>query len=144
MTTPELFFAIRPETPLRAARAEDHERIDRMLAANPENWSDEDVDVVMSRAQTTIGGPETFKWILPAFLDRCLANPKRGWMTDSNDLVSKLDYAHFDNWPADQQRAALAMLNNWANAWSRLHVGDITDSADDDAVLRNWLKARST
>lgn len=115
-----------------------------MLATRPEEWLDEDIDIVMSRAQTTIGGPETFKWILPAFLDRTLANPARGWMTDSDILVSKLDYARFDNWPADEQRAALVMLNNWASAWSRLYLDDVTYDADEDAVLSNWLRARST
>lgn len=141
MTQGDPFADVRPETPLRAARDEDHERIARMLATHPSGWSDEDIDIVMSRAQTTIGGPETFKWILPAFLERSVENPAHGWMTISAVLADKLDRARFDNWPPDQRKAALALLSDWLDAQSRPH--DCTYDPEDDAELSAWLKART-
>ena len=116
-----------------------------MLAVGSGSWSDGDIDIVMFRAQTTIGGCETFKWVLPAFLDRSVANPEQGWMTNSDILASKLDYARFDDWPADQRSATLAMLVGWLDEQSQLFPDDLTaNDADDHAVLRTWLKARAS
>ena len=98
---------------------------------------------MMLRAQTTIGGPETFKWVLPTFLDRSIANPGAGWMTDSEILAEKLDHARFDEWPTDQRETALAMLADWLDAQARLYPdADTPYEPADDAVLRDWLKAR--
>lgn len=112
-----------------------------MLATDRSAWADEDIDIVMSRAQTTIGGPETFKWVLPAFLERSIANPARGWMTISDVLVDKLDRAGFDTWPSDQRQCAVDMIADWLAAQSLLD--DWTCSPEDDAKLTAWLRERT-
>ncbi len=116
-----------------------------MLATDPALWSNEDIDIVMFRAQTTIGGPETFKWILPAFLDRTLAGETWGWMTDTEILVNKLDHAGFDTWPTDQRETARFMLIGWLARRSAYSAeGDDTSDPGDDLALRKWLEARKT
>ena len=139
------FASVRPEggVNVRAARSEDRERVARMLAGDASEWSDEDINLVMSRAQTTLGGPETFKWILPAFLIRSVANPDRGWITCSSVLADKFDRAGFDTWPEGQRSATLAMVSDWLDAQAVLFADDPTWLAADDAELRTWLKART-
>ncbi len=96
-----------------AARAEDRTRVARMLATPSAEWSDSDIDLVAFRAMTTLGGPETFKWILPHFLERSAANPLHGWMMVSEVLAAKLDDAGFETWPVAQQEAAVELLTEW-------------------------------
>ena len=124
------------------ARSEDIGRIRRMLAADSADWSDEDVNIVMSRAQTTIGGPETFKWILPVWLGRSAADPSYGWMTVSEVLADKLDRAGFDNWPVAQCAAILPLLSDWLHA-QETAFPDAPYAPEGDAVFRDWLTART-
>jgi hypothetical protein len=128
---------------VRAARSGDRERIRRMLESDSAGWSSEDIDVVMARAQTTLGGPETFKWVLPVWLDRSMAEPAYGWMTVSEVLVDKLDRAAFDQWPGAQRLAILPMLADWLRAREMAFPEDehAYDPADD-ALFRSWLNAR--
>jgi hypothetical protein len=129
---------------VRAARPEDANRVQRMLAGDPADWSDEDIDIVMAHAQTTLGGPETFKWILPVWLGRSAANPRHGWITVSEVLADKLDRAGFDDWPEAQRAAILALLSQWLHAQETAFPDDAVPYApEDDAVLREWLKART-
>lgn len=130
------FADIRPEggADVDAARAEDRTRIGRMLASRPTEWSDEDIDLVAFRAMTTLGGSETFKWILPHFLERSAANPQYGWMIVSEVLADKLDYAGFDSWPEPQRKAAQEILRAWLAT---------RPPYEDDAELRAWLGRRS-
>jgi|GEM_PF-3409337 len=129
---------------VRAARPEDAARVERMLAAHPADWSTEDIDIVMAHAQTTIGGPETFKWVLPAWLDRSAADPDHGWITVSEVLAEKLDHAGFDGWPEAQRAAILPMLADWLRAQETAFPDDFTPyNPEVDAVLRAWLKARA-
>ncbi|GAA0638953.1 hypothetical protein [Brevundimonas lenta] len=126
------FADVLPESPLRAARREDHARIARMLATAPEAWSDEDVDLVAFRAITTIGGLETFKWILPHFLRRTAAAPDR-WMLEPDILSEKLDHAGFGAWPEAQRAAVLGLLRNVV----------AVVAAGDAGTLTAWLDARA-
>jgi hypothetical protein len=128
---------------VRVARSEDIARIQRMLAADPVDWSNLDINIVMSRAQTTIGGPETFKWVLTAWLDRSAADPGYGWMTVSDVLAHKLDRAGFDGWPEAQRASILPMLADWLKARETAFPDDAPYEPRDDAVLRAWLKARA-
>lgn len=140
-----VFAEARPEggENVRAARLEDLERVRRMLASDSALWSSKDINVVMARAQTTLGGPETFKWVLPVWLARSMAEPAHGWMTVSEVLADKLDYAGFDQWPEAQRLAILPMLADWLRAQETALADDEQpyDPADD-AVFRAWLKAR--
>lgn len=142
---PTAFANVQPEggANIQAAHSEDRERVARMLAADASEWSDHDVNLVMSRAQTTLGGPETFKWILPVFLIRSAANPDEGWITISSVLADKLDRAGFDAWPEDQRAVTLAMVSDWLDAQAILFADDPTYGLEEDAELRNWLKART-
>jgi len=140
------FADVVPEVQARmnAFRWSDQERVARMLATDPSEWADEDVDVVMAHAQTTLGGPETFKWVLPAFLDRFIENPEHGWMTISSVLAEKLDHAGFDEWPHAQRAAILEMLAKWLTAQATLFPDDPThDPTEENAVLRRWFEART-
>lgn len=132
----DAFADIRPEgdSNIDAARSEDRTRVARMLATDPARWSDEDIDLVAFRAMTTLGGPETFKWILPHFLDRSAARPGHGWLLGSETLPHKLDHAAFDAWPAEQRQAALRMIGAWLAA---------RPPYDEDPELREWLRART-
>ena len=130
------FADIRPEggANVRAARAEDRTRVARMLATRPAGWSDEDIDLVAFRSMTTLGGPETFKWILPHFLERSAANPQHGWMIESEVLAEKLDHAGFDAWPEAQRRATHELLRAWLAT---------RPPYERDAELRVWLGGRA-
>ena len=133
----QLAFAdVRPEggAEIDAARAEDRIRVARMLSTPSMDWSDQDIDLVAFRAMTTLGGPETFKWILPHFLERSLSSPYHGWMIVSEVLADKLDYAKFDAWPAAQREAVLEMLRAWLATRA---------PEEDDSELRAWLRRRS-
>lgn len=128
---------------VRAARASDADRVQRMLAADPALWFSEDINIVMAHARNTLGGPETFKWVLPVWLDRSMAEPDHGWMTVSEVLADKLDHAGFDQWPEVQRLAILPMLADWLRAQETAFAddGQVYDPADD-AVFRAWLKTR--
>ena len=129
------FADTRPEggSNIDAARREDRIRVARMLATRPADWSEEDIDLVIFRAMTTLGGPETFKWILPYFLERSVASPFHGWMLVSDVLAGKLDDAGFDTWPEAQRMAAHEMLRAWLAT---------RPPYEDDAELRAWLGRR--
>jgi hypothetical protein len=129
------FAEVTPEggADIRAARAEDRFRVARMLSTPPDDWSDADVDLVAFRAMTTLGGPETFKWILPHFLERSIASPNYGWMIVSEVLAEKLDHAGFDAWPEAQQRSAHEMLRGWLA---------VRPACEEDAELRAWVGRR--
>lgn len=129
---------------VHAARPEDSDRVRRMLATTASDWTDDDIDLVMSRAQTTLGGPETFKWVLPAWLKRSSENPCKGWMTVSDVLAEKLDRAGFDSWPEAQQKAVLPMLIVWLKAQDTASPDDPAPAGTDDhAGFRAWLEART-
>ena len=130
------FAGITPEggPDLRAARAEDRIRVARMLSTPSGDWSDADIDLVAFRAMTTLGGPETFKWILPHFLERSVASPNYGWMVVSEVLAQKLDHAGFDAWPEAQRRSAYEMLRTWLA---------VRPAYEEDAELRAWMGRRS-
>jgi len=130
------FAGITPEggPDIRAARAEDRIRVARMLSTPSGDWSDADIDLVAFRAVTTLGGPETFKWILPHFLERSVASPNYGWMVVSEVLAEKLDHAGFDAWPEAQRRSAYEMLRTWLA---------VRPAYQEDAELRAWMGRRS-
>lgn len=148
MIPPEVIAAFTGVQPvggdwISAARDEDRERVDRMLAAPVSDWSDDDINIVMFRVQTTLGGPETFKWVLPAWLDRSSSYFDQGWMTISETLADKLDRAGFDGWPEAQRVAILPMLADWLRAQETAFPDDyVPYEPADGAVFRNWLKAR--
>ena len=109
-------------------------RVARMLSTPSKDWADADIDLVAFRAMTTLGGPETFKWILPQFLERSIASPDHGWMIVSEVLADKLDRAGFDAWPEAQRKSAHEMLRAWLA---------VRSAYEEDAELRAWLGRRS-
>ena len=124
---------------VRASRAEDVVRVRRMLATDSASWSSRDIDLVAWRAMTTIGGVETFKWILPVFLRRSTDDLIYGWTVEAATLAHKLDYAAFDEWPDDQRRSALTLLKDWLEAQKARFEGY---NPEDDAVLDRWIEGR--
>ncbi|RZL44823.1 MAG: hypothetical protein EOP74_02540 [Variovorax sp.] len=146
MLTATVFADIFPEerASVRAARSEDADRVRRMLATDNADWSDEDIDIAMAHAHTTLGGPEAFKWILPVWLQRSAANPHHGWLTVSEVLADKLDRAGFDDWPEVQRAAVVPLLSGWLHMQETAFTDDaVPYKPEDDAALRDWLKART-
>lgn len=131
-----VFADIGPEggADIDAARVEDRKRVARMLASDPADWPDSDIDLVAFRSVTTLGGPETLKWILPHFLERSATRIDHGWLVGSDMLGDKLDSAGFNGWPSEQRMAVLAMLH----AWLAIRPPD-----EDDTELRAWLGRHS-
>ena len=54
-------------------------------------WTDRDLDYVMFKCMTTMGGEATFKFILPRFLTAVSRHPNYGWTSQSHVLNSKLE-----------------------------------------------------
>ena len=116
---------------VRCARPEDRKRIQTMMATPPGLWADEDIDLVSFRAGTTIGGAETFKWVLREFLRRA----DRTWLLYPDLLVTKLDQLAYDDWPVEQRHEAQPMIAAWMVGQQAR--GEATQS------LADWLRARS-
>ncbi|WP_395943127.1 hypothetical protein [Brevundimonas sp.] len=92
------------------SRNEDSERLIRMDAARPEEWSDRDVDLTIWRATTTIMSEKIVPRILPEFLRRVIREPYAGWMTSGDVVRQKLEASHFQTWVESDREAVLALL----------------------------------
>lgn len=115
------------------ARSEDSARLIRMDAACPEDWSDEDVDIILFRATTTIKSDKIFSRLLPEFLRRSARNPHGyGWMTDGGVVRQKLEASRFQNWSDADREAVLALLPAF-----------IATLDTDSESLAEWLEAFS-
>jgi hypothetical protein len=115
------------------------EWIAKLLAEGLDRLSAEDLDLLVFRAISTVGGAPTFKFALSRFLAVMLLEPAYGARATSDAFVilPKLDHARFDAWPAEERRAILEALELWAE---RRLEADQTDSGASD--IREWVNAR--
>ena len=96
---------------IACARAEDSQRLIRMDAMRPEDWSDEDLDTLLFRATTTIHSDRIVRSMVPEFLRRVIREPYGyGWMVFGDVVRSKLERANFPAWPEADQQAVLTLL----------------------------------
>ncbi len=114
------------------ARTEDHERIKRMLALPPGQWADEDVDLTLFRAMTTIMSPAVVPWVLEEFLHRVVRRPDGDWMTDGDTVLQKLTASDFDAWPPETRRAVLDLIPGYLE----------TEGADAQ-TLADWFRRQT-
>jgi hypothetical protein len=118
---------------VHCALNEDSERLTRMDAARPEDWSDADIDIVLFRATTTIKSDGIVSRLLPEFLRRATRNPYgHGWMTSGDVVRQKLEASRFRTWSEADREAVLALLPAY-----------ITTPDTDSESLAEWLDAFS-
>ncbi len=118
---------------IHCTRNEDSERLIRMDAARPEDWSDEDLDLALFRATTTIMADKIVPRLVPEFLRRATLDPySRGWMVFGDVVRSKLERAGFLTWPEADRQAVLTLLPAY-----------IATPDTDSESLAEWLDAFS-
>jgi len=115
---------------IACARNEDCERLIRMDAVRPETWSNEDIDLTISRATTTIMSEKIVPRILPEFLKRVIREPYAGWMTSAEVVRQKLEASHFETWAEADHQAVLALLPSY-----------VATPDTDSESLADWFDA---
>ncbi len=75
-----------------------------------DDLSDLELNLLMFRVMTTMGGPDTLKFLLPRFYAAYFANPMFGWTSEPFVVKGKLERAGFDVWTEDQKTSALQAL----------------------------------
>ncbi|MFN7924624.1 MAG: hypothetical protein U0Q16_31265, partial [Bryobacteraceae bacterium] len=79
------------------------------------NLSPGDLDFLMCKVLTTMGGEASFKFFLPRFLSGVVTFPDFGsWATNSHVLLSKLECINLNSWKRREQVALLAALEAFA------------------------------
>src|SRR5690606_563507 len=86
----------------------------RLRAKGVASWTDRDLDYVMFKSMTTMGGERTFKFVLPRFLAAASRHPDYGWTSQSHVLKSKLEMIGAASLTADQARAMSDALTAYA------------------------------
>jgi len=114
---------------ISCARNEDSERLIRMDAARPQDWSDRDIDLTIWRATTTIMSEKIVPRILPEFLRRAIREPDAGWMTSSDVVRQKLEASRFSTWAIADREDVLILLPAY-----------IATLATDFESLAEWLE----
>ena len=95
---------------IACARNEDSERLIRMDASRPEEWSNHDMDLITGRLMTTIRSEKIVPRLLPEFLKRVIREPYAGWTTSGDVVLQKLEMSHFATWGQADREAVLALL----------------------------------
>ncbi len=110
-----------------------------LLAGGLDRLSAEDLDLLVFRAISTVGGTATFKFALSRFLAVMLLAPAyaASAVSDAFVILPKLDHARFEAWPIAERQAILDALELWSGR--RLAA----DPADEGALaFRDWVGAR--
>jgi hypothetical protein len=115
-----------------------HDDLRRMFASG-RTLTAQDLDWLVSKAMTTVGGPATLKFALPGFLAAVVGGGRQGAASDSHVVLPKLEQAAFASWPRDQQAAIRAALALWAD--QRALALAVDEWAVDPGLdeLRGWL-----
>ena len=100
-----------------------------------------ELDYVMFKCMTTMGGPDTFKALLPRFVRALAASPREGWTADARVLLGKLKMADFDLWPRRQRAAAAAAIEHLAAYLLELDRCDREEPDADNQALLDWAKS---
>lgn len=107
-----------------------------------------ELDWLVAKSMTTIGGVPTFKFFLWRFLVAMLGGFV-GPASDAQVVLPRLEEAAFDQWPAEQQTAILEGLRLWAE--QRIARDDADDDADwtydspdaEALEIMDWVNARA-
>lgn len=108
------------------------EKIETLRAKSEGAWSAEEIDWLYFKAATTIGNDETVKYVFVRIVEHFLKNELFGSVS-AGILVSKLDYAHFETWPAPQRKAVIVALEalaaHWTSEgyWENLGLAEVRD-----------------
>lgn len=108
----------------------------------------DELDWLVAKSMTTIGGVPTFKFFLSRFLVAMLGAASVPF-SDAHVILPRLKDAGFGQWPADQQSAILAGLRLWAAQRLARDANDTEadwdyDSRDAGAVeIMDWVNAHT-
>ena len=118
------------------------EWIEGLLAKGLDQINARDLDLLVFRAISTVGGVSTFKYALARFLSVMIEAPAYAHMatSDAHMILPKLDHAAFQDWPEAERRAILEALELWAD---RRLIAATSESYDPEAkAILEWVNAR--
>jgi hypothetical protein len=112
--------------------------VEQLLQAGFDRISPADLDLLVFRAISTVGGVPTFKFALSRFLGVMIMAPRYGdrSSSDSYVILPKLDHAQFWEWPVEQRRAIVDALELWAD---RRLLAEPADREAED--IQAWVNA---
>lgn len=110
-------------------------------AKGVDHLDERDLDYVMSKCMTTMGGLDTFKFFLPRFIRAVLANPHYGWTSEAHVLMSKLNTAAFENWPASERVVVAEAIEILAQTYILINEDEVSGPDDDSRSLLAWAKS---
>lgn len=108
--------------------------VDRLRSKGVRAWDSHDLDFVMFKCMTTMGGEQTFRSVLPRFLLAVADSPFEGWTVESHVLLSKAQLASLANWRPTQLEALSEALVAFACLERAIEQeGGLEASANSDA-----------
>jgi hypothetical protein len=91
------------------------EKTRELRSKGVQHFTDRDLDYVMFKTMTTMGGEASFKFFLPRFLNSVLAYPSNlGWASGSHVLLSKCKKIEFESWTALERGSIFDALEAFA------------------------------
>jgi hypothetical protein len=135
-------FADQPHELSAEAVAPDRRAWVEGLLAGGMELSPQDLDLLVFRAISTVGGVATFKFALSRFLGVMIEAPAYtdAATSDAYVILPKLDHARFAEWPPEQRRAILDALELWADR-RIIAATSLGDDPEAKAILA-WVEAR--
>jgi hypothetical protein len=111
-----------------------YDEINELRKKSEGAWSPEEIDWLYFKAATTVGDDETVKYAFERLIELLLQDAISGPMSDSI-IVSKLEYAHFPEWPEPQRKAALGALQALSEYWTSVGYWDQETQKELDAFI---------
>ena len=102
---------------------------------------DRDLDYVMFKCITTMGGVDTFKFFLPRFIRAVLANPFYGWTFEAHVLMNKLKTADFEAWPMPERATTAEAIEILAQTYILIDEDEASGLNQDARALLAWAKS---
>ena len=112
-----------------------------MRAKGVDQLDNHDLDYLMFKCMTTMGGVNTFKFFLPRFIRAVLATPSFAWMSEAHVLMSKLNTAEFETWPSSEKTATAEALEVLAQAYIMLNEDEWSGPDEDARALLAWTQS---
>lgn len=109
-----------------------HDRLRQIRDQGVANLTGDDLDWLVCKSMTTVGGVPTLKFFLPRFLTMALSDAAGDWIAGPEIILARLDTAGFDGWPKAQRAAILEALA----AWTEREEGDAWVAAGEWVRLR--------
>ena len=116
--------------------------VEGLLAKGLDQLSAQDLDLLVFRAISTVGGAPTFKFALARFLSVMIEAPAYTDMatSDAHVILPKLTHARFEEWPQAERQAILEALELWAD---RRLIAATSQGYDPEAKdILEWVNAR--